>query len=360
MKTKTYYHHKLGALKKASKPKKLNLSFKKAIPVAFIIFVAISASSYFWYKTSLQPAGRGTAKTFIVSEGDSVGQIMDRLKDESLIKSSTALKIHARINGTFAKLKVGTYAISPEYSGPQIVEIISGGRVSTKLTILAGKTVEEITPRLYQEFGQDQVQETLDSITPEFHPILADQKGTRVNLEGYLLPETYTDLDASSTFESWLKRNFDLYEERISKLDLKVRLNQRGFTMQEGFTLASIIQQESSKPDEQKKIAQVFESRLTQNISLGADPTFIYAAKLKGVEPSPKIDSPYNTRINKGLPPTPIGTFELSALQAVAEPAEGDFLFFVAGDDGKIYYTRSEEEHQVSIKEHCKENCSLF
>jgi UPF0755 protein len=126
------------------------------------------------------------------------------------------------------------------------------------------------------------------------------------------------------------------------------------------FTLASIVQQESSKPEEQKKIAQVFESRLEQDISLGADPTFIYAAKLKGVEPSPKIDSPYNTRINKGLPPTPIGTFELSALQAVAEPAEGDFLFFVAGDDGKIYYTRSEEEHQVSIKEHCKENCSLF
>ncbi|MDQ5913390.1 MAG: hypothetical protein QG623_8 [Patescibacteria group bacterium] len=353
---KTYYHHKLGAFKEAKDA--TIRSPKKLILVILVLFFVALGSSYFWYKTSLQPVGSGDSKSFIVAKGDSVNEIMDRLKKEGLIKSSLSLKIHAKFNGTYSKLKVGTYALSPELSGPQIVEVISGGKVAdAKLTILAGRTIQELLPELYQHFGQDQVQQTLTDLTPDFHPILADQSDqASINLEGYLLPETYTDLNSGVTFEVWLKRNFDLYIERISPL--REQIKARGFSLQEAFTLASIVQKESSVPEEQKKIAQVFELRLQRDISLGADPTFIYAAKLKGVEPSPTIDSPYNTRIYKGLPPTPIGTFELTALQAVAYPSPTEFLFFVAGDDGVIYYSFTEEQHQADIKAHCQELCN--
>ena len=360
---KTYYHHKHGALKENKRLNlnskfNFNLTFKKLALLIITAGVLFLGGSYVWYKTSLQPVGKGESKSFLVSKGDSVNNILDRLKEEKLIKSSLSLKIHAKINGTYSKLKVGKYSISPELSGPQIVEIISGGKVSdAKLTILAGKTFQEILPELYQHFGQDQVQQTLDNLTPDFHPLLASQLGlSNVNLEGYLLPETYTDLNSGVTFEKWLMRNFDLYEERLSPY--KGSLEARGLSIHEAFTLASIVQKESSKPEEQKKIAQVFELRLKRNISLGADPTFIYAAKLKGVEPTPSIQSPYNTRIVKGLPPTPIGTFELSALDAVANPAPTDFLYFVAGDDGTIYYNYTEEEHQADIQAHCTELCN--
>ncbi len=353
---KTYYHHKLGAFKEAKdaairSPKKLTLS------LVAILLIAVG-TSYLWYKSSLQPVGKGESKSFVVAKGDSVNEIMDRLKKDGLIKSSLSLKIHAKFNGTYSKLKVGTYSLSPELSGPQIVELISGGKVAdAKLTILAGKTMQELLPELYQHFGQDQVQQTLTNLTPDFHPILADQADlASVNLEGYLLPETYTDLNSGVTFDVWLKRNFDLYSERIATLREKIAA--RGFNLHEAFTLASIVQKESSVPEEQKKIAQVFELRLQKNISLGADPTFMYAAKLKGVEANPNIDSPYNTRIYKGLPPTPIGTFELTALEAVADPAPTDFLFFVAGDDGVIYYSHTEEEHQADIQAHCQELCN--
>ncbi len=353
---KTYYHHKLGTFKEA-KDAKVH-SPKKFLVVLLIIGLVALGSSYAWYKTSLQPKGDGQSKTFTVSKGDSVNDILNRLAKEDLIKSSFALKIHARLNGTYSKLKVGNYSISPELSGPQIVEVISGGKVSSaKLTIIAGKTVQEILPELYQHFGQDQVQQTLDNLTPEFHPILASQAGmANVNLEGYFLPETYTDLSSSVSFETWLKRNFDLYAERIAPLQEK--LTAKNLTVHEAFTLASIVQKESSKPEEQKKIAQVFELRLQKGIPLGADPTFMYAAKLAGIEPTPTIQSPYNTRIVKGLPPTPIGTFEMSALEAVADPAPTNFLFFVAGDDGVIYYTHTEEEHQAAIQAHCQKLCS--
>lgn len=353
---KTYYHHKLGTFKEAKDA--TMRSSKKILITLFVLAIVVISSSYLWYKTSLQPVGKGESKSFTVSKGDSVNNIMDRLKAENLIKSSLSLRIHAKFNGTYSKLKVGTYSISPELSGPQIVEIISGGKVSdAKLTILAGKTMQDILPELYQHFGRDQVQQTLDSLTPEFHPILASQAElASINLEGYFLPETYTDLNSGVTFEIWLKRNFDLFAERIAPLQEK--LTSRGFSIHQAFTLASIVQKESSKPEEQKKIAQVFELRLASNISLGADPTFIYAAKLEGVEATPTIDSPYNTRIYKGLPPTPIGTFELSALEAVADPAPTDFLYFVAGDDGVIYYNHTEEEHQADISAHCQELCN--
>jgi UPF0755 protein len=277
---------------------------KKLLLVLLIFALVVIASSYLWYKTSLQPVGKGDSKSFVVAKGDSVNEIMDRLKEQDLIKSSLSLRIHAKFNGTYSKLKVGTYSISPELSGPQIVEIISGGKVSdAKLTILAGKTVQDILPELYQHFGQEQVQQTLDNLTPEFHPLLTSQAGlANVNLEGYFLPETYTDLNSGVTFEAWLKRNFDLYSKRIAPLQEK--LAAKNLTIHEAFTLASIVQKESSKPEEQKKIAQVFELRLQKGMSLGADPTFMYAAKLAGVEPSPDIQSPYNTRIVKGLPPT--------------------------------------------------------
>lgn len=360
---KTYYHHKHGALKENKRFNintkfKKNLTLKKVILISVITAVLLIGGSYLWYKTSLQPVGKGDSKSFIVAKGDSVNSILDRLKEEGLIKSSFSLKIHARLNGTYSKLKVGKYSISPELSGPQIVEIISGGKVSdAKLTILAGKTFQELLPELYQHFGQDQVQQTLDNLTADFHPLLSSQAGlSTVNLEGYLLPETYTDLNSGVTFEDWLKRNFDLFEERIAPF--RANLESRGFSINDAFTLASIVQKESSRPEEQKKIAQVFELRLQRDISLGADPTFIYAAKLKGVEPSPTIDSPYNTRIYKGLPPTPIGTFELSALEAVANPAPTDFLYFVAGDDGTIYYNYTEEEHQADINAYCTEQCN--
>lgn len=356
---KTYYHHKHGAFKESKAiGSRLFKSPKKIILAIILPTVVLIGGSYIWYKGSLQPVGPGDSKSFMVAKGDSVNDIMDRLKEEKLIKSSLSLKIHARLNGTYSTLKVGTYSISPELSGPQIVEIISGGKVSdAKLTILAGKTVQEILPELYQHFGQDQVQQTLDSLTPAFHPILASQTDlANVNLEGYLLPETYTDLNSGVSFEQWLKRNFDLYAERIAPLE--VQLTARGLTLHQAFTLASIVQKESSKPEEQKKIAQVFELRLQKGISLGADPTFMYAAKLKGVEPTPSIDSPYNTRIYKGLPPTPIGTFEMSALEAVANPAPTDFLFFVAGDDGVIYYNYTQEEHQADINAHCQKLCN--
>ena len=92
---------------------------------------------------------------------------------------------------------------------------------------------------------------------------------------------------------------------------------------------------------------------------LGSDVTFLYAAAIRGVRPTTTIDSPYNTRIYTGLPPGPIANFNSSALEAVANPTEGDFLFFVAGDNGKVYFSKTNKEHQEYVDKYCIELCKL-
>ena len=121
----------------------------------------------------------------------------------------------------------------------------------------------------------------------------------------------------------------------------------------------SLVQQEVGDTEVQKQVAQVFLKRLKEDIQLGSDVTFFYAAELTGEDPSPSLDNPYNTRLYKGLPPGPIGTVTRGSLNAVANPAKGDFLFFVAGDDGNTYFSKTLEEHNANVKKHCIELCKL-
>ena len=93
---------------------------------------------------------------------------------------------------------------------------------------------------------------------------------------------------------------------------------------------------------------------------LGADATFVYAAKQAGKQPTVDFDSLYNTRTHKGLPPGPISAPGVHALRAVAAPAQGDYLYFVSGDDGKNHFTRTLAEHEAATRQYCIKNCALF
>ena len=100
-------------------------------------------------------------------------------------------------------------------------------------------------------------------------------------------------------------------------------------------------------------------SRLAQEIPLGSDPTFLYAAAVNNVAPAVDLDDPYNTRIYGGLPPGPISNFNLSAIEALGNPSDTDFLFFVAGDDGTTYFSRTQAEHEANTARYCFEACKL-
>ena len=161
-------------------------------------------------------------------------------------------------------------------------------------------------------------------------------------------------------------------ETVVQKNDLVAKYKAQGLDLYQGVTLASIIESEvdcEDKPTPERKercyqyqrtIAQIFLKRLRENVSLGSDVTFIYAANQAHVAPTVDIDSPYNTRLHAGLPPGPISSPGELGLKALANPSDTDYLYFIAGDDGLIYFAKTDAEHQQNIKNHCQKGCGAL
>ena len=189
---------------------------------------------------------------------------------------------------------------------------------------------------------------------------LFDGKPASADLEGYVYGETYSFVTGTSV-ETILERTFSEYLSAVKENNLVSRYASHGLSLYEGITLASIVQKEASASgDDMPQIAQVFYKRLASDMPLGSDVTYQYIADKTGVKRDPSLDSPYNTRIYKGLPPGPIATPGLKALLAVASPASGDYLYFLSGDDDVTYFAKTLEEHEANIKNHCHEKCQIL
>lgn len=124
--------------------------------------------------------------------------------------------------------------------------------------------------------------------------------------------------------------------------------------------MASIIQREVATAEDAAQVAQVFKLRYDQGMQLGSDVTYQYIADKTGQPRSVDFDSPYNTRRYVGLPPGPISSPGLASLKAVGNPAPGDFVYFLSGDDDKTYFARTNEEHERNIRDHCQKKCQII
>lgn len=327
---------------------------------ALILLVVLGAVAAFgWYTLSLEPVSPGneTRTRVEIVSGSSPSQIGQLLEEKRLIRSSSAFDIYTRLTETRNKLQAGTYSLSPSESTKAIVDHLVAGKVDQfSLTFLPGATLAQNRAGLIASgYSESEVDAALEKKYD--HPLFVS-KPESADLEGYIYGETYM-FDSSSTVEDVLKKTFDHYYEVLTKNNLIEGFRKQDLTLYEGITLASIIQREVPTMKDQKQVAQVFLSRLSLGMMLGSDVTYQYAAKKLGVPPTPSLDSPYNTRKYAGLPPGPIATPGLSAMQAVAAPAAGDYLFFLSGDDDVTYFARTDAEHQANIQNHCLKKCLI-
>lgn len=337
------------------------------IMVFLLVILAGCAGAYFWYQqqlTALNP-NDSTIHNIEIKEGSTATQTAKLLKDSGLIRSELAFDIYTRVSSTRNKLRAGTCKILPSESVEMIVKKLTAGCVDFKsILFYPGATLTDYSYRptkqdvtsvlLRAGYKADEIQRALNKTYAG--PLFAD-KPASADLEGYVYGETYY-VDTNATVEQVLQRTFDEMYDQINKNDLIPAFKKRGLNLYEAITLASIIQREVSGEADMKQVAQVFLKRLAENTSLGSDVTFIYAAHKQGVLPTTTIDSPYNTRIHYGLPPGPIASPGIAALKAVADPADGDYVFFLAGDDGKTYFAYTQAEHEQNIADHCQKLCS--
>jgi UPF0755 protein len=245
--------------------------------------------------------------------------------------------------------------LSPGDSTQTIVKHLVDGSVDYfNITFLPGATLAENRTVLIKAGYSKQDVDTALSGT---YPIpLFDTKPSGGDLEGYIYGETYR-IASSATVADILNTTFAQYEQVIKDNNLVAKFKAHGLTLYQGITLASIVQREAVKGSE-AQIAQVFYLRLAQNMPLGSDVTYQYIADKTGVPRDPNLDSPYNTRVKTGLPPGPISVPGLASLKAVADPAAGDYLYFLSGDDDVTYYAHTLSEHEANIKAHCQVKCS--
>lgn len=315
-------------------------------------------AAFSWYSLSLRPVHDATdavEKRIVIKQGDGVSRIADELKAADLIRCPLAFRIYSEASGLKSSLQAGGFVVNSGQSTPDIVEHISQGITDEfDVTIIPGKTTGEIANDLVGAgFAVQDVEAAL--ATNYDHPLFAG-KPTDASLEGYIYPETYRVM-ADDQARDVLMRAFDEFERVIDQGDYRSKLKKQGLNLYQAITLASIVQLEVPDPVDQRQVAQVFLKRLKEKMPLGSDPTFKYAAKLDGVTPTINYDSPYNTRLYGGLPPGPIANFNLSALDAIVNPASGDYIYFVSGDDGRTHFSHTLDEHEALTERYCTDLC---
>jgi UPF0755 protein len=312
-----------------------------ALPVLAVL------AGYISYRVGLGPvATSGEAKQFTVASGENAPTVAQHLVDAGLLRSRNAFVTYVNFHGLRPLLKAGQYSIAPTMSGAEIAQLVAGGRTTTKrLIVPEGYRISQIETAAAKEgIPKEDFQAALAA--PHTQAFLAGRPAG-INLEGYLFPDSY-QIGSSTTAAELVNAMLDNFGKRVGP-EYNQAFAEQGLTLHQGLTLASIVEREVSNPADRPIVAQIFLKRFRSGQSLGSDVTAVYAAELLKTSFDTNLDSPYNTRRYAGLPPGPICSPGLDAMDAVAHPATTDYLFFLSGDDGKTYFAKTYAQHQQNI-----------
>ena len=287
-----------------------------------------------------------------VKRGDTLASLNHELVQRGVIHSDWVLPVYARLNPQAANIKAGDYRIDASTSLPSLMNDITNGKVVVyNITVVEGKTFKDLRASLEQTAG---IEHTLNDKTDAQ---IATLLGIDGSPEGWFMPETYQFHRGSSDLEL-LKR---MYGEMQRTLEQEWPNRADGLPLAnpyQALILASIIEKETGVASERPQIAGVFVRRLQKDMLLQTDPSVIYgAADYHGdlTRKHLQTDTPYNTYINKGLPPTPIALPGKASIQAALHPADGDSLYFVADGKGGHTFSATYEEHQQAVARYLKQ-----
>ncbi len=341
------------------KPRKNRVAklLKKLLIITVAVLPLLILGSWMWFQSLLSAPGDGSRIEIIeISEGVTQDTVASQLEASNIIKSALAYRVQARLSGS--ELIAGRYEVNDGQSVRSLQDLFSEGLVTTKLvTILPASRLSQIRQNFIDEgYSQSEVDEALKVSNYLDHPALESlpPEGT---LEGYLYPESFL-VDDGTPLESVIRLSLDQMALLLTP-ERKAGIRSQGLTVHEGIILSSIIEEEVSNLDDKPIVAQVFLKRLKEGIPLGSDPTARYGASLIGVDETVFAETPYNTRTNLGLPPSPISNTSASSLDAVIKPSNTEYLYFVSGDDGITRFSFTLEEHEQKAREFCVELCQL-
>lgn len=295
-----------------------------------------------------------TAKTFTVSRGQTFTTIVDSLEARGLIRSRPLFVFVARLFGGTTRIQVGRYVFPDGISN---VELFLSLREGKGVVLIPVTLAEGLQPRSQARI----LARTLGTDSARFMQLVHDKDFAQElginakSLEGYLLPETYKFYWQPDEREV-ISRLVEEFKEFYSD-SMQARAREFGWTTNQVLTLASIVEGETALGEERPRISGVYHNRLRRGMPLQADPTiqyFIDGGPRRVLYSDLKINNPYNTYRNKGLPPGPVNNPGKASIMAALYPERHNFLYFVADGKGGHWFTSTYADHMRFVRQYRK------
>ena len=287
--------------------------------------------------------------TFQIPSGSSLHKVSKILKKNRIIKNETFFILAVKLMGYEKKLQAGKFNLQKKTNNFQLIKkLVYGNESLVSVTVLEGWSLTQISQEIEKKIGIKH----MDFLEVSRHPQLLKKLGiVATSIEGYLFPDTYFFSEGVRP-ESIIETMVFQFKKNFST-DFKNRMREIGFNEIEVITLASIIEGEAIFDIERSKVSSVYHNRLKKGMKLQADPTIQYIIEgppRRLLNKDLKIESPYNTYLNYGLPPGPINNPGLQSIKAALFPKETNFYYFVAKGDGYHTFTQTEKEHRIAKK----------
>jgi len=321
---------------------KLNNIVGTRIIVTVIIIVFSVLGGYFWWIDAMRSVDKNntTPIMFMVPRGQGSKEISKRLAVAGLVRSQIGFYLLVRFFGTDGQIQAGDFRLNKSMDAKTIASELTHGMLDVWVTTLEGWRDEEIAMELSKDLN------------------IPEKEFLQEAQEGYMFPDTYLIPKDATTgvVVSMFRANFN---KKVTPEMLNA-LTKEGMTKDELVTIASLVEREGRTSTDRPIIAGIFLNRLRRNWPLQVDATLQYALgyqqrektwwKKELTDEDKKFDSPYNTYLNSGLPPTPIANPGLEAINAVIYPQVTDYMFYLHDKTGVAHYAKTIEEHLKNIR----------
>ena len=319
--------------------------------IVVLLGAGITATRY--YSWCQEASGPRDPITFEVAQGQSGSRIVDGLHEQGVVRCGLVTRWLLRRSGLEGELRAGTFALTTNMTPDDAFAVLTTPPEpvpTVRLTIPEGYRLTQIADRVQEDLGipAHRFLADLDEGDWSLSPYLPKDA---TSAEGFLFPETYQFRQHGTKADDVIQELLDQFGTVAAKLPWE-NAQELGVTPYEVVTIASMIEEEAKLDDERPVIAGVIYNRLALDMPLGIDATLLYDDPTSDGQLSfsdLEFDTPYNTRIHIGLPPTPIASPGLASLQAALNPVDTDYLYYVlCGADGHHAFGTTLKEHEAN------------
>jgi len=320
-----------------------------------LIVIGLIFLLYLLIVVSMPNSDSDQAVFFQIESGQGVNEISQQLKNYQLIKNTFAFETYLWIKRMESSLKAGDYQLAKNLTIKEVTEALVGGPNSNERTIqiIEGWQAAEIAEYLEEEevveaddfMDAASVTDSRQIIPNKTYDWLTDRTAG-ADLEGFLFPDTYRVFKTSDSVDI-ITKMLDNFDSKMTTT-LKQEISNQGKTIFEIVILASVLEKELRTDADRKMAADLFYRRIEAGIPMQSDATVNYVTGKSLLQPSyadTRLESPYNTYLNRGLPPGPICNPSLSSIKAVIYPEPNEYWYYLNKPDGTTVFSKTLEEH---------------